>query len=137
MKACSKCGEVKPLDEFPKSKGPRKGVVACAACKVCARVQQDLWRHANKAHVNKCQTARNVGLTLDEYDALDLSRCEVCARELSLEASKSNKPHLDHDHETGKFRGVLCGMCNVGLGHAQDSVDVLLQMIRYLKDHGK
>lgn len=41
--------------------------------------------------------------------------------------------HVDHDHETGLIRGLLCHHCNTLLGHAKDSVDVLEAAIVYLK----
>jgi hypothetical protein len=40
--------------------------------------------------------------------------------------------HLDHDHETGKFRGWLCGSCNLGLGQLGDSFDAVLRALTYL-----
>jgi hypothetical protein len=42
----------------------------------------------------------------------------------------------DHSHETGKFRGWICGPCNWALGHVQDSTDVLRKMIQYLEETG-
>lgn len=51
---------------------------------------------------------------------------------------KCNKPsnqnlHLDHCHETGKFRGWLCGKCNRGLGLLGDNLAGLMEMVEYLK----
>jgi hypothetical protein len=41
--------------------------------------------------------------------------------------------HFDHDHETGAFRGWICGKCNTALGLADDDPEILLKLIEYLK----
>ena len=53
------------------------------------------------------------------------SKCGICSRELA-------PPHIDHDHKTGKLRGLLCFNCNVGLGHFQDSPELLAKAMAYL-----
>ena len=128
MKQCSRCGEEKPKAEFP-VRNKAKGTVF-AACKQCTRLQQDHWRHANKEVVNKKALARNVGLTLDQYNALDLSSCAVCRGQLN---STTNKAFLDHDHATGLFRGVLCRGCNSALGFARDNPETLRALALYLE----
>ena len=57
------------------------------------------------------------------------NRCAICGREVDLV--------LDHDHGTGKNRGMLCNLCNLLLGHAGDNVERLQSAIDYLKAHGK
>lgn len=64
--------------------------------------------------------------------------CPVCLRN-SDEIRGTNHPShnswcLDHDHETGLFRGWLCHQCNRMLGIAKDSVQTLERAIKYLKD---
>lgn len=59
--------------------------------------------------------------------------CRICG------AAPKPKRHLhvDHDHDTGLVRGLLCVNCNLGLGNLKDSVKVLRAAIRYLKENGK
>lgn len=51
-------------------------------------------------------------------------QCECCGKEKEL--------HLDHDHESGKFRGWLCTNCNTALGKLGDNIEGLLRAIHYL-----
>jgi hypothetical protein len=46
----------------------------------------------------------------------------------------TRQPHLDHDHRTGKVRGLLCNNCNVALGHAMDSIERLEALKAYLME---
>jgi hypothetical protein len=57
-------------------------------------------------------------------------RCELCGG--TPKTGRWKILHLDHDHETGTFRGWLCHNCNVGLGHFDDSVPLLRKAIAYL-----
>lgn len=52
-------------------------------------------------------------------------RCKICREKLT-------QYHVDHDHETGEFRGLLCGNCNVGLGCFKDNIESLKRAIVYL-----
>lgn len=61
-------------------------------------------------------------------------QCDICAAPASQFKKRLS---YDHDHATGKFRGWLCVNCNIGLGNAKDSVEILLKMIVYLKKNGK
>lgn len=51
--------------------------------------------------------------------------------------SKGKKLCVDHDHETGTIRGLLCSNCNSGIGMLKDSVSLLEKAIKYLREHGK
>ena len=43
---------------------------------------------------------------------------------------------VDHCHDTGNFRGVICAKCNLGLGHFEDDVDRMKRAIHYVAKHG-
>lgn len=59
--------------------------------------------------------------------------CAICPKKLEVGFSKHK--HIDHDHEKNLVRGVLCGSCNLMLGHAKDSVETLRKAIKYLKKY--
>ena len=57
-------------------------------------------------------------------------KCAICG------ALKGKRNHaLDHDHKTGKFRGILCTACNLGLGMFRDDTRLLLLAIDYLNKY--
>ena len=71
-----------------------------------------------------------MGITLDQYAATDEAQdwvCAICHREPTTE-----RLHIDHDHRTGKFRGLLCGNCNRGIGLFADNAEYLQQAIQYV-----
>lgn len=70
------------------------------------------------------------GLTPEHYEALlsaQGGRCAICG------GRPTGNLHVDHDHNTGKVRGLLCGRCNPALGAFQDSPRILLAAVRYLE----
>lgn len=67
-------------------------------------------------------------MTEAELDELLASQAGVCVICLAAPAA-----HVDHDHETGKVRGVLCFNCNSALGKLRDSPDVLRRAIAYVE----
>ena len=70
------------------------------------------------------------GLTLDEYDEMWNEQGGVCA--ICEEPQKNRKLAVDHDHDTGEVRGLLCTSCNLGIGNLKDSIDILESAINYL-----
>ncbi len=70
----------------------------------------------------------------EEYTALLAMHngcCAICREPFT------KIPRIDHDHETGAVRGLLCQLCNTGLGMFQDSPRLLAAAIIYLEDSGK
>lgn len=85
------------------------------------------------------------GITSEQYSEKlqeQKSVCDICkmpeTRIVRVNAKKyktEKRPRLsvDHDHETGEVRGLLCTKCNIALGHMQDSIEILESAIIYLK----
>lgn len=74
------------------------------------------------------------GITLDQYNdllAAQNNKCAICSIEFDS-SIKGKTPHIDHDHSTGIVRGLLCHKCNLVIGHADDSIEVLKSAIDYL-----
>jgi hypothetical protein len=81
------------------------------------------------------------GLTRDEFNrmlASQGSRCAICGTDdPRTPHSKSDSWNVDHDHETKRVRGLLCGPCNMGLGSFEDDIDRMTEAIQYLKRYRK
>jgi len=89
------------------------------------------WRneHLEKERANKLM--HNHGITIEEYDKLLAAQNGICV--ICGLPPNSKKLSVDHNHETGKIRGLLCKSCNRALGLVYESVDILAKMINYLE----
>ncbi len=147
MKTCTKCGIEKPLDEFYVLKVGHSGRVnpghfpeckACSIARAAAHNKRTLEDNPDKARADRARWARNsrlrrYGITPKDYDALFAAqdgRCAICG---TTEAGAwGGLLPVDHDHETGDVRGLLCHNCNGGLGQFCDDPDRLLAAAAYL-----
>lgn len=71
------------------------------------------------------------GLTLKEYYEMESSQNGVCA--ICKGRSTDKSLAVDHCHETGKIRGLLCDRCNIALGLIYDRIDIANSIVRYLQ----
>lgn len=78
---------------------------------------------------------RTFGITLEEYKEKLKTQGGVCG--ICAGPSGKRIMAVDHDHKTGKVRDLLCHQCNVGLGSAKDSPDILRKMAEYIERHRK
>jgi len=73
------------------------------------------------------------GITLDDYNKMfaeQEGKCSICGTHV---CSTGRALAVDHDHETGKVRGLLCANCNTALGKFNDDVELLKKAIDYLR----
>jgi hypothetical protein len=73
------------------------------------------------------------GLSEDAYDALLQSQNYSCALCKSKDPKRKQGFVVDHDHDTGRIRGLLCHPCNIALGMLGDNVSGLQKAISYLE----
>ena len=75
-------------------------------------------------------------ITLEEYEEMSIKQNHKCAICGSPEMNNKNKVLcVDHNHTTNKIRGLLCGLCNTGLGNFLDNSRRLVNAIKYLKKY--
>lgn len=104
-----------------------------------ARAEQNkAWRKSNPeaaaAITRRSKLKTLFGLTQEEYEAMMIAqdgKCAGCDSSDPADRRYSILP-VDHDHETGKVRGLLCSNCNRALGLVKDNPDVLLSLAAYL-----
>jgi hypothetical protein len=157
MKRCKHCREEKPLDDFYTDRKARDGRrPECKSCNLArrkaryeanprpyiervlkwqrenperVRANMDRFRASGKKKVadRKSHLKRKYGLTLEAFDALLASQgggCAICG--------KADVDNVDHDHVTGRVRGILCFNCNVAIGHVAEDEDRLGAAMAYL-----
>jgi hypothetical protein len=79
----------------------------------------------------KINIARRYGITVEYYDSLLVQQNELCA----ICLKKPLKFHVDHCHESGIVRALLCSKCNTSLGLLQEDVEIFNRAIKYLEKH--
>lgn len=81
------------------------------------------------------------GISLAEYGEMLVAqggKCAICDQpEMQLRGGNKKSLAVDHDHATGKIRGLLCSDCNTGIGKLKDDRNVLLSAIQYLDKHSE
>lgn len=132
MKKCTKCKVVKPLDCYPQDKRASDG--KASSCKECNNANFRK-RYATKEYKKSHAAYRRLkryGITNEQYEQRlkDCNNsCEICGVSFT-----TAKLHVDHCHETGKFRGLLCSCCNTALGGLGDNIEGLMRAINYLRN---
>jgi len=138
-KPCTKCGVEKPLDQFARHSVQNplgKNFGRDPKCKDCKSAAARRYYRENLDAEKTRQLWRNrkhrYGITKSVYDAMFAAqggKCAVCGNPIKHAGiggdRKFDKAHVDHNHETGAIRGLLCGHCNNGIGHFRDNPALL------------
>lgn len=121
QKVCKNCGVTKLVQEFYSVM--RSDRYKSSSCKECQKVKS-VMRHIEK----------KFGLTTEGYKKLYEQQMGLCA--ICHKPELRNKIlSVDHDHANGNIRGLLCQLCNTGLGHFHDSVDLLIKATKYVQKY--
>ena len=90
-------------------------------------------KHRKAAAAKIAHLKRTYSLTPDDWQALHDRQGGLCALcKIPGRVGKHGKLHVDHDHETGRVRGLLCGACNVALGVLGDTSRRIEAVLAYL-----
>lgn len=129
MKTCARCKQEKPKDRFFRQKTSKDGHGSW--CKDCMKENLKNWKKDNPNLIREAEQRSKrkykYGLTEEVYSAMleaQGGRCAICP--------STTKLSVDHCHDTGKVRGILCHTCNVGLGMFHNSPRKLRAAARYL-----
>lgn len=117
-------------------------------CRECSVAKSAEWRAANPGRLKELQAARpkrtteerwavmlwvNYRMKPDDYWVLHQRQGGLCAICVRPNLTKRGMLHVDHCHESGRVRGLLCNGCNLALGHMQDRADLLRRAVEYLE----
>lgn len=131
-KECSRCGTVRPADDFYKR---RKSGAPTSQCKPCMRAYSKVSYPAKKRKMQAYSLAKFYGVTIERFDAMLAAQHGVCA--ICGLPPRKKQLGVDHCHETGLVRALLCSSCNVGIGNLQDDPRLLRAAADYLEFHAK
>ncbi len=90
------------------------------------------WAKLTKEQRRELKLKEAYGLSLEEYNNILSSQNEMCAICGKKQGEERFPLHVDHDHQTGKIRGLLCQTCNQGLGLFKDNQELLIKAANYL-----
>jgi hypothetical protein len=128
-KRCTGCGAVRPLDRENFRRNSDKADGFTEQCTDCVRDAQRSW---NRKH--------RYGMTQAEYDGhlrAQGGRCAICQEPETMDRQRANGGSIslavDHDHETGVVRGLLCARCNRAVGLLRDNPDYCQAAAEYLR----
>ena len=154
-RSCSKCLQEKPIEAFGPSKMHKDG--RRRECRSCVNARQrNIYRSnpeirrkildnakkytdANPEVWKRRYLMRVYNITLEEYNAVLTEQggvCAICSKPEEIKnpsARERSSLAVDHCHETGKIRGLLCFKCNTGIGALGDSVEGLERALAYLR----
>jgi len=130
---CCKCNKDKPLTEFNKNSKGKFGLHS--RCKSCSSIQgKEIYKRLGKNNY------LNSTYGISEQDLIQMhkdqnGKCVICYIPINISERTKRSACVDHDHVTGKVRGLLCTHCNKGLGMFKDNVENLRFAIEYLQTH--
>lgn len=132
-KRCYVCTQTKPLSEFKNNRSKSDG--KSAECKVCANAASVEWQKKGNYTTKHMRMA---GLSREDYNEIleqQNHKCAICGKpETYCNQYGLKKLAVDHDHVTGKFRGLLCQSCNTKLA-VLENAEFVHAAQEYLKKH--
>jgi hypothetical protein len=136
-KKCSVCRQIKPINNFCKDACRPDGYhVWCKECRAPRdKKYREAYREKNYEIVyqkRRVTLMKKHKIKIEAYDEMFKKQggvCAICGR------SSDKVLHIDHNHVTGKVRGLLCSNCNLGIGNLKDSPDICKKAAKYIEDN--
>jgi len=99
------------------------------------------YRDQNREVLKDKERERRFGINRQEYAEMFHAHngaCAICSQpETATRNGRIKALAVDHDHESGEIRGLLCSDCNTGIGKLKEDRDIMVSAIRYLDKHKK
>lgn len=132
---CTDCGVEKPLSDFGQRRNRGKYVYRTTYCRPCTNQRHKEWRKNNREQLQRTRRVSELknryGLTPAQYDEMLKAQgggCAICGKK----PTTKKRLGVDHDHTTGKVRGILCDQCNHAVGLLGDDPDRMMAAAAYL-----
>jgi hypothetical protein len=129
MKKCKMCNMELNYDDFYRWNKKTGGKCFSSYCKRCTRKlhkkDRDIKEYTRKRRY------RQLGLTVERYDEMLTEQNNVC--KLCKKPPKTMRLAVDHCHETGRIRGLLCTSCNVQIGIIEKNQRRMKEILEYTK----
>lgn len=130
-KQCNLCKEKKAVSLFSVDSRSKSGYQT--RCKDCqSAVKKEMAQYYRGKHLEY-----KYGMTHDDYERMLVEqdhKCAICG--IDAKHSENSRLCVDHDHDTGEVRGLLCKKCNQAIGLLQDNANFCDAAGRYLRLHG-
>jgi hypothetical protein len=136
------CNEARPISEFRSRGGSMRHLIK-SRCNHCLYLEHRRWSEENPDSVREYRSRHKWTLkkrcnrhdiSVEDFWSIYENQdgvCPICENDIDPEDSA-----IDHNHETGNVRGLLCKTCNRGLGMLKDSERVLHNAIDYIRQNG-
>ena len=119
--------------EYNKRTGPR---ILSEEQKKVRDIRFKKWKMDNKErkkqYDREYNLMKNFNLSIDEYNKILDGQNGCCAICKTPQSELTRELSVDHNHDTGEIRGLLCSNCNRGIGHLKDDITILQSAISYL-----
>lgn len=119
-KKCVRCGKIRHTKNFPRANSQKDGYSSW--CKSCTRSYNGESYIRNSYGMDKGQ--------YNDFINSRHSRCDACGDKVA-----GTNRHVDHDHKTGRVRGLLCRRCNWMVGASEDGLEILTRVGDYIRNH--
>lgn len=135
-KRCTSCNEIKPISEYTKNGfNQHNKQMYKSKCKPCYNAYKSAWRLSRPDNYEKTKDTelkRLYGIGYQEYLKMLAAQQYACAICGTTDTGAYKAFHVDHCHDTGTVRGLLCSNCNTGIGNLNDDINLLQRAIEYL-----
>lgn len=124
---CKRCNEFKPISMFPNNRLCLYGVEP--VCKACKHERRREYERLYPERARNTELKHQYGITFEQYREMlsqQDGRCAICG-------TSKEKLVVDHNHQTGKVRKLLCHLCNALIGYAREDISIIASAISYLE----
>lgn len=136
-KICIDCKLSKSIDNFYTAYRYKSKIQYQSRCKNCCNKKSILWAKNNpdkrKKILRKHLFGIKYNISEEEFNNLKFEQNNKCAICKETQRNPKDELCIDHDHTTGKVRGLLCHRCNIGLGFLKDNENLIEKLLSYLR----